>query len=218
MTTSTRHVLIPGFALIAAVAGEASAQTSPPPPPACAGAASAYRTGLTLGQRIVTSSWNRVNDCDRIDYFLQVVEDNVSRLTLPDNPSTSTICRYTGTADGVYQALDNLCGACFDQCFIDGEFAGQISGEIYCELSIALDGLEEADDFIRGPVAVCGLSFETGCDAAFIGVTTSYVNDDGACVSYTEGEYERVWDQARNNQCMYEPPPPAPVQPRDGGN
>jgi hypothetical protein len=213
MTTSTRLMIIPGLALIAAAAGDASAQTTPQVPPACATAASAYRTGLTLGSRIVTSSWNRVNDCDRIDYFLQIVEDNISRLTLPPNPSTSTICRYTGTADGVYQALDGLYGACFDECFIDGEFAGQMSGEIYCELSIALDGLEEADDFIRGPVEVCGLSFETGCDVAFIDVTTSYVNPDGVCSIYTEGDYFEVWDQARNNQCMYEPPPEWPIMP-----
>lgn len=219
MTNPHRLMIMSGLALTAAAATEARAQTLPPVPSSCtpATSASAYRTGLRLGERIVTQAWGRVNDCDRVDYFLSIVEDNVSRLTLPAGSTNSTVCRYTGTADGVYQQLEVVYQSCFDQCFSDGEFAGALSGEIYCELSIALDGLEEADDFIRGPVEICGLSFETGCDFAFYDTTTSYVNDEGVCLQYTEGEYFEVWDQARNNQCMYEPPDPSPVQPAEGG-
>jgi hypothetical protein len=184
-----------------------------PPPPSCAvnaQAASSYRTGAKLGEKLVQQAWLRVHDCDRIDYFLQIVQDNVSRLTLPAHASTNTVCRYTGTADGVYNALDTLYGTCSDQCFLDGTFAGELSGQVYCELSIALGGLAEADDFLRGPVEVCGLNFEIGCDSQFISTTTSFATTDGVCAPYTEGTFEEVWDQARNNQCAYEPIPPPP--------
>jgi hypothetical protein len=198
--------------LMVAAAQDAHAQTTPAPtiPTACNGsvqARNAYNQGLRTGGTIVSSSWRRVNDCDRLEYFLGVVEDNVSRLTLPTNASLATVCRYTGTVDGVYNGLDSLYGTCSDQCFLDGEFAGEMSAEVYCELSIALGGLAVADDFIRGPVQVCGFNFEVGCDAAFIATTASYANTDGTCEQFTEGEFFDVWDQARNNQCAYEPEP-----------
>jgi hypothetical protein len=199
--------------LIVSAAHDGHAQTPTPIPATCAAttaASNAYKTGLKLGERIVQTSWNRINDCDRVEYFLSIVEDNVSRLTLPPRSSNSTICRYTGTVDGVYGALDTLYGTCADQCFLDGEFAGELSGEVYCELSIALGGLAAADDFLRGPVQVCGFNFEIGCDSAFIDTTTSYTNTDGVCGPFTEGSFFTVWDQARNNQCAYQPIPEPP--------
>lgn len=211
---ASQLTIVTGLALAFAAAPDAHAQVSTPVPATCSAtpqATSAYRTGLRLGERIVTTSWSRVNDCDRVEYFLSIVEDNVSRLTLPPNASNSTICRYTGTVDGVYNMLDQLYGTCADQCFLDGEFAGEISGEVYCELSIALGGLAAADDFLRGPVQVCGLNFEIGCDSAFIGTTVSYANSEGVCEPFTEGEFFDVWDQARNNQCAYEPEPELPA-------
>jgi len=206
-------IAISAVVLVTLAAGTAHATT--PIPASCdinAQTRGAYKQGNLLGERLVTQAWNTIhNDCDRIDYFLQVVQDNVSRLTLLPNASVNTICRYTGTADGVYNKLDALYGTCADDCFIDGTFAGQLSGEIYCELSIALGGLVEADDFLRGPVAVCGFSFEIGCDSQFISTTTEFVTpapSPQACEQYTEGEFAEVWDQARNNQCAYEPIPP----------
>ena len=171
-------------------------------------ARNAYRTGVTAGKTLVNQAWARVNDCDRIDYFLGVLEDDISRLTLPQNASASTVCRYTGTVDGVYEMLDTLYGTCSDLCFLDGSFAGEMSATVYCELSIALGGLSEADAFLRGPVQVCGLNFEFGCDSQFISITTTYENLMGVCYPYTEGEYADVWDEARNNQCAYVPLPP----------
>jgi hypothetical protein len=205
------HGVATSIAFVVAISTAGLAQAAPPDNCDSGRELSSYKTGLRLGQNIVKSAWNNVDDCDRIDYFLQVVEDSVSRLTLAVNASDSTVCRYTGTVDGVYDGLDTLYGTCSDQCFLDGQFAGQLSAEVYCELSIALGGLAEADDFMRGPVEVCGLNFEIGCDTEFIGVSVAYENDDGVCLEYTEGEYLTVWDQARNNQCAYVIPEPAPL-------
>jgi hypothetical protein len=205
-----RH-LVGVFVAVLSLSAAGLAYADTPPPPSCAvtaQTASAYRTGAKLGEKLVQQAWARVHDCDRIDQFLDIVQGNVSRLTLIPHASPATVCRYTGTADGVYNALDTLYGTCSDQCFLDGTFAGQLSGEVYCELSIALGGLAEADDFLRGPVQVCGLNFEVGCDSQFIDTTTSFVNTDGVCLQYTEGTFADVWDQARNNQCAYEPLPP----------
>ena len=206
------HGLTASFvALVAVVATAGQAQAAPPANCATGLAASSYKTGQKLGKTMVKSAWHNVDDCDRIDQFLEILEGNVSRLTLKAGASNSTVCRYTGTVDGVYEELDTLYGTCADQCFLDGEFAGQLSAEVYCELSIALGGLAEADDFLRGPVAICGLNFEIGCDSAFIGVSLEYSNPDGVCATYTEGDYETVWDQARNNQCAYVIEEPNPL-------
>ena len=151
-------------------------------------------------------AWNGIrNDCDRIDYFLGVIEDNVSRLTLPAHARDFVICRYTGAVDGVYEQLDNLYGECGDTCFMEGEIIGEMAGEVYCELSLALGGLEVADRFIRGPVRTCGFNFETGCDSAYMGTTINFENGLGRCEPYTINEYENVWDETRNNQCYYPP-------------
>jgi hypothetical protein len=214
-TMKITELSILSTALLAAVAAQdVRADANSDVPVSCratAGTISSYRTGLRLGKNLVKSAWGNVRNCDRIDYFHEVLSDNVSRLTLPENPSASTVCRYTGTVDGVYRELEDQYGTCADECFLDGELAGQLSGEVYCELSIALGGLVEADDFLRGPVEVCGLSFEIGCDSAFIGTTVDYVNEYGACEPFTEDDFFGVWDQARNNQCAYDPIEPDPM-------
>jgi hypothetical protein len=191
-------------------AGEARAQ--PDVPPGCADDrdARSYALGVMLGERIVSSAWARIADCDRVDYFSDVVAANLERLSLRPGASNYLICRYTGTYDGVFNALESMIGTCADQCFLDGELAGELSAEIYCELSIMLGGLALADDFLRGPVEICGLNFEIGCDSAFMSTTWTYANAFGVCEPYTTGEFFAVWDQARNNQCLYSPDPDDP--------
>jgi hypothetical protein len=203
------RIAMGALALVAALAASERADAAGQVPPSCQGgiAERSYEMGLRLGGMLVSSAWARVSDCDQLEYFLDIVADNVGRLTLQPGASAAMACRYAGTVDGVYDALDDLYGTCSDQCFLEGSFAGEISAQVYCELSIALGGLGLADDFMRGPVQTCGLNFEVGCDATFIGVSLSYVNALGSCAPYTQGEYFPVWDQARHNQCIYEPEP-----------
>jgi hypothetical protein len=215
MRAPKRHTLAIAALLTLGAAGAAQADTPIVYPPLCGTTVpikNAYKAGLKLGEKVVQVSWNSINDCDQVEHFLDIVYEDVSRLTLPQNPSLATTCRYTGTVDGVYNKLDELYGTCADECFLDGQFAGELSGEVYCELSIALGGLAVADGFMRGPVAVCGFNFEVGCDSSFVALTTSYANTDGLCEPFTEGEFSDVWEQARVNQCAYEPiPEPDPL-------
>lgn len=151
-------------------------------------------------------AWNAIsNDCDRLEYFQDIVTDNVSRLTLRAGASDYVICRYTGTVDGVYDELYALEDQCIAQCMMEGAQIGEMAGEVYCELSLALGGLERADYFIRGPVSTCGFGFETSCDFTFIRTTENYRNSLGRCRPFTRGEFEPVWNETRNNQCMYDP-------------
>ncbi len=166
-----------------------------------------YNRGITSGEILAQQAWSTVNDvpgggCDELEYFTDLVVDNVTRLTLRPGASDYVICRYTGTVDGIYNELDEIWSYCETSCMEEGAQVGEFSAKIYCDLSIALDGLAEADQYIRGPVHICGLEFETACDSNYIATSFNYLA--GQCVPYTEGEYFGVWDQTRNNQCMYE--------------
>lgn len=195
------------LALVVTLGAATVAQAQSDIPEGCTGRnARSYTRGLQQGANTVRMAWNAVRrDCDRIEYFQDIVSDNVSRLSLPRRARDYVICRYTGTVDGVYDELDALWGQCDDQCFAEGGIVGEMAGQVYCQLSLALGGLVTADRFIRGPVQVCGFNFEMGCDSAFIDTTYNFSNGLGECAEYTDGDFWDVWDETRNNQCMYTP-------------
>lgn len=179
----------------------------PAPPPACTATIDArqYNTGFLIGQRIVQSAVLSINSCDEIDFFVNVILDNVARFTLPRGASNALACRYAGQVEGVIQEMDNQARLCDDQCFADGQVIGEISAAAYCELSILLGGLAEPDAFVRRPTLTCGFNFEVGCDSSFIGVSRAYENAFGQCLPFTQDPFFEVWDQTRINQCAYDP-------------
>lgn len=193
--------------LISAPSGLALAQVGGDVPAACRTQLGqrAFTAGHTAGGSLARQAWNNVKDCDHVEDFESLVMNTLSRYGLPSNPSDYTACRYTGMVTGIIDELDGLFNVCTDQCFAEGEIAGDISAIAYCELSIALGGLASADDFIRGPVQVCGMSFELGCDTMFDTTSESYSNKIGACLAYTRDPFTSVWHQARSNQCAYNP-------------
>ncbi len=167
----------------------------------------AFNVGRAAGASIARQAWRSVNDCDRVERFEDLVISVLERYAPPPAPTTYSLCRFVGVAAGIVDTLDEVFFGCTDACLLEGEFVGEISAVVYCELSIALNGLSTADAFVRGPVQVCGLSFEIGCDASFLGTAFSYVNPQGMCLPFTEGEFEPVFEQARENQCAYNPVP-----------
>lgn len=189
-------------------------------PPACedaaveAGAtgtrstARSYRTGASIGATLVASSWARSPQCSRVEEFEMLVEDVLDRFTPAPGASERMVCRYTGVFDGILSTLDALVAQCSAQCEEGGSLVGRFAARVYCDLSIALNGLRSNRRFIRPDVRICGLSFEVGCDSTFVDVTRSYVNDSGVeCLQYTEGDYQEVWSETRNNQCVFSLPP-----------
>src|SRR5690349_8945278 len=71
------------FGVLAAQTAEAAPTPYPPPteiPSSCSTVGkSQYTTGFIKGQMITQMAWNNVKNCDKIDYFLTVLYDNVSR-------------------------------------------------------------------------------------------------------------------------------------------
>lgn len=171
-----------------------------------------YLSGVSIGRSLVQRAWNSVNDCDQLELFTDIVVSNVQNYELVGD-STYTICRHTGMVEGVFEELDGVWMACDGQCCEEGQVIGELAGELYCQLSIILDGLAVPDDFVRRPVYMCGFSFETCCDTSFIGTSLTYagLNLFGElvqCSNYTTDPYDGVWNGTRELQCMYVPPPP----------
>jgi hypothetical protein len=79
-----------------------------------------------------------------------------------------------------------------------------LDANAYCETAMAAGAPLNVNDWMRGPVNICGLTYETACDGAFIGTSIEYVSSAGACEAFTEGDYERAWDRTRNQTCDYQ--------------
>lgn len=186
-------------------------------PPACRTSSfvtRAYQAGVVQGKSLVQRAWLSVNDCDQLELFSDIVVNNVANFQITST-SAYTICRHSGMLDGVFQELDAVWMTCDGQCCEEGEIIGELSAELYCQLSILLQGLAEPDDFVRRPVYMCGFMFETCCDAKFVGTSLAYSGADmfgvvKECGVYTEGTFFDVWDGTREIQCTYVPPEAEP--------
>jgi len=176
---------------------------------------SGYIAGVVTGQNLLTSAWLKIKTCDLIERFESIVMPLVFRLEPLNDASLYTACRYSGYRNGIMSAMDSLYRCCEETCYRDGEIIGEIVATMYCELSLMLNGLATAEEFVRAPVQLCGFNFEFACDITFLYETMSYVNDIGACFPYTIEPHYEVWDQVRNNSCAYKieeiiPPPDGP--------
>jgi len=162
----------------------------------------AYLSGFQQGVSLVDRAWLMVNDCDNLERFSDIVVANVESYVL-GGQSTYVVCRYTGLTDGVYARLDEVWLQCGGNCCDEGAVIGELAAEIYCQLSILLDGLAAPDLFVRRPVHTCGLSFEMCCDASYDAFSTGFP----ACLPYTADPHDIVWDETRVMQCAYTPEP-----------
>jgi hypothetical protein len=174
---------------------------------------SQYRTGLQFGKRVVDQAWNTINqDCGQLENFVSILENSFNSLILPPNASLAVQCRHAGIVNGGIAALDDLWPVCTDLCTTDGFDIGRLVGKLYCDLSIALGGLEPADDFIRGPVTWCQFLGQVYCDCSYISYTPVYESPVGKCRPYTDEPYYDTWDQFRNNGCAENPTLPPAVK------
>jgi hypothetical protein len=176
-------------------------------PTQCTGInAKAFLDGKKLGPSLVRQAWNGfAGGCAKIEEFA----DKVSAAFAKPNvvaPTQFTECRYLGWVQGALEQVDTFFTTCADTCFVEGEFVGALVADTYCQLSIAFGGLATADEFIRGPVEVCGLSFETACDSTYLTKTVGFPG--GQCVPFTRAPFTAVYQQTQHNQCAYDPIPP----------
>jgi hypothetical protein len=174
---------------------------------------SQYRAGVRFGKLVVDQAWNTINqDCSQLENFTSILENSFNSLILPPNASLAVQCRHAGIVNGGIDALDNLWPVCTDLCTTDGFDIGKLVGKLYCDLSIALGGLEPADDFIRGPVTWCQFLGQVYCDCSYISYTPVYESPVGKCRPYTDEPYYDTWDQFRNNGCAENPTLPPAVK------
>jgi hypothetical protein len=166
-----------------------------------------YDLGKTKGENIVDMAWNRIDhNCDEIldeDDFNELILGIVAGLELPDDASDYVICHYWGFITGIADYLEDLNEFCVDICVTDGSFIGEIAAIMYCELSKALGGLSSASDLVEGILSVCEEIMVDACKDTFEEVSTG----DAECVEYTESPHDAVWEQAKNNQCVFNPVP-----------
>jgi len=180
-------------------------------------ATSQYLTGVKFGQLVVDQAWNTINqDCGQLEEFEAILTNSFNSLILPPNASLAAQCRLSGIVNAGIDAIYELWPVCTEFCMNDGFDIGALVGKLYCDLSIALGGLEPADDFVRGPVMWCQFLGQTFCDVAYMSYTPTYVSPVGECRPYTVEPYYATWDQFRNNGCAENPTLPAAVKETEG--
>jgi len=203
-------LLILSCLAVAQTAASASAQAVPV---GCREArpARAYQQALSTGQNLASLAWSKLHDCARLGQFVDKVAAALTSYR-PASKDLQLVCRYTGFVDGVFQAVSGAFGSCSDQCCMEGQAIGEMSAQLYCDLSILLDGLGSPDDFVRGPVDSCGSAFQACCDSAFTNESRNYRGVNSArkqiaCRPYTVDAYRQVWSDTRELECAYEVDP-----------
>jgi hypothetical protein len=172
----------------------------------------AYREGWRSGHRRIHRSWRTTDDCDALEGFLDRASVRLEELLAERDaaePSSDRRCRISGKFDGGLAALESIQLACDDACVMQGALVGAAASAAYCELAIETAGSIEVDEWLRGPVNLCGLSHEITCDGVFIDETSRYVSPAGTCAPYTRAPHVDIWDRSRERSCDY--------QNRDGG-
>jgi hypothetical protein len=162
-----------------------------------------YRKGWQKGFQAVSRAWDRRGgDCTRSEAFVQRISARVEAAQAQADPEANAkahkACRRAGVLDGAFAALAVVQGLCDQVCFLDGEVVGGLAARSFCALAASAGAPPEVDGWLRGPVDACGLSYETGCDATFIGDT---IDGAAGCPGYTEGAWEAPWDATRARAC-----------------
>lgn len=171
-----------------------------------------YTTGYNQGVDSTNTAWNDFQPkCADATAFSQIIKSNLANYTINEiPPSRNTVCRYGGYVTGVLDTVDSIMASC-NECYALGKLIGEVSAIAYCELSIALQGLGPADDFLRGPVTACGVNYQDGCDRNFEVASQDYSNGSGICLPYTADPFSEIWRSAELIQCAYNPiPQPTP--------
>lgn len=187
---------------VTAVAASASATNRHHP--VCEGRdARSLASGEIIGATIVDQAWASVGqNPDEIDTFrrsLKRIVRGVVRSTVRGGASSFVKCRAQGLVNGVKRRLQELQDEVRNLCIVDGEFWGELSAELYCELASAFDGLEFLDlTFPELQEATCGQAFEESCQETFA-VTAEYF-----CHAYTVHQYVAGYTENQRLACTYE--------------
>ncbi len=174
--------------------------------PICVGRNATSRdAGELIGRNIVDQAWLAVGeDPLLIDQFKRVVRrivrQTVRGALIGGDPSDFVRCRTQGLIDGIRERINEIQDEIARVCLLDGEFWGALTGELYCALAIAFDGLGFLDLELPEPSDLtCGANFEAGCFDAFEGLATS----DAACAPYTVAPHTDAYEENLALSCVF---------------
>lgn len=165
------------------------------------------RKGRNAAQQAIAAIQDDADTCPdlaRLEELEATLRDIADHVDVPPESSDAVQCHAVGQVAGLIAEVVDFQGECLDVCILDGQFIGEISALLYCELSIALDGLGLADLFERLATDTCGTNFQNACDAQFE-ETASTVPD---CAPFTVAPFVEVFDLTQNNQCADNPADP----------
>lgn len=173
-------------------------------PPGCGtgSAAAMYDVGVANGRSLTARAWAQVNDCFALESFYNLIEEGLNLLSVAPGSGKLAACRIGGTGDGIFQKLLDIDRTCTNQCIQAGEEIGEVMARLYCLISIALNGIAPAPEFIQGPLGICGINMRLTCETTFFATAQSYPG----CGPYTRGPFEVSYRAEMNNAC-YAPPP-----------
>jgi hypothetical protein len=164
-----------------------------------------YNAGVLAGGSIVRQAWGRADhDPDHFEDFMHTVHGIVHTAIagLPSDASDFVKCRAKGLGQGVCDELGNIQGGIATACLLDGQTWGELSAQLYCDLSIQFFGQDVLDLLPAPPTNVCGTNFELGCHLEFAEEAGEYA----ACASYTVAPYTAVFASWQEGLCIYEAP------------
>lgn len=170
-----------------------------------------FALGVRKGRNLAAQAIAAVREDDDFCPDLEALDDLEARIRaiaedveVPPESSDAVQCHVIGQVSGLVAEIVDLQEECVDVCLLDGEFIGEISALLYCDLSIALDGLGLADLFERLATDTCGTNFQIACDAQFLETATTVPD----CEPFTVAPFEDVFDSTQNNQCAANPADP----------
>lgn len=161
-----------------------------------------YEKGKELGEALAISAWNAIgeDDCDvdKLFNFLVKKIDGIKELLVEDIESLEDYNDYgSGLIEGLTSVFERIANSCQGKWMVLGKLAGQISADLFCEVSKTIKkaaefkkqiGSDEKSD-ISGNAAYTSL-----CQKKF----DSKVNS--TCGAFLQGSksYQR-------NSCTYNP-------------
>ena len=207
-------------------------RTNPPPPPECTGRnLVGYRAGLGQGTSLVDQIWesNTVGeDPNKWSIVIDRVTDTIPATVAAVKESTwgqYLQCRTQGLLDASVCRLNEIDP--IPGCQLDGVDWGKMSAALYCELSVALNGLGDVSPwFVRPPPGMCADGFQTYCEDVYRYVATNAtdplssgvvellasrdmsVQPVPACAPYTVDNFTQTFEDSVYIDCSYEIPEP----------
>jgi hypothetical protein len=167
---------------------------------------SKYIKGFNKGIALANHLWKKADGCEEFELFETELYENLNKIEITkmdDECHHTKQCRFAGMVDGIFNVLAEIENECFEICTSSGVLAGTLVAQTFCELMILNEGDITINDWVRGPIGICGLNFESMCDVTYLVEAQFYENENGVCYDYTIGDYESVFAAYGNEKCAF---------------